>query len=220
MTKANSTEIVIVVDRSGSMSPIAADMRGGFDTFIAEQRKLPGDCAVTLAQFDDKHDIVYAGTPIGNVPPLELVPRGSTALLDAIGRTIDAVGSRLAAMKEAERPGKVMFVIITDGQENASKEYNRKRVFDMITTQQKDFAWEFIYLGANQDAIGASRDLGIAAGRGVNFSATKGAGAQGVMRGISSNAASYRGGQGVGSAQDAYDNAVANVPTPDPKSVP
>src|SRR4051812_27922369 len=102
--KENSTEIVFILDRSGSMSGIAADMRGGFATFVEEQKKLPGECLVTLTQFDDHYDVVYQGRPIAEVPALDLQPRGSTALLDAVGRTVDDVGARLAKMAKHDRP--------------------------------------------------------------------------------------------------------------------
>lgn len=208
MTKENSAEIVIVVDRSGSMSPIAKDMCGGFETFLDEQRKLPGECKVTLVQFDNEYEVVYEAKPIADVPSLVLVPRGGTALLDAIGRTIDATGARLETMPEAERPSKVLCMIITDGAENASKEYGRKRVFDMITTQREKFSWEFIFLGANQDSFAAARDIGIPSINVANFVASAGPQARGAMRGLSSNVSGYRSGKGIGSVKDAYITAV------------
>jgi uncharacterized protein YegL len=219
MTRPNSTEIIFIVDRSGSMRTIADDMRGGFDTFIGEQRATPGECRVTLVQFDDHYEVVYTAKLLADVPPLELVPRGQTGLLDAIGRTLDATGARLAAMKEEDRPGKVLIVIITDGQENASREYRRARVFDIITTQRTKFAWEFLFLGANQDAIGAAKDLGIATDNAVNYVASA-AGAQGLMRGLSHNVANYRTGkgEGIGNVQASYDAAMSDVAPKTPES--
>jgi hypothetical protein len=214
MTKENSTEIVFVVDRSGSMSSIAADMRGGLDTFIAEQKKLPGECTVSLSQFDDRYETIYAGKPIDSVPPLELVPRGATALLDAVGRTIDAAGARLAAIQESDRPSKILFVIVTDGAENASHEYSRARINEMIKTQQEKYSWEFVFLGANQDAFAAAQDLGIRGAAAMNYVASA-KGAQAMYSGLSASARSYRGGQGIGNLQDAYNVASGNA-TPAP----
>jgi len=211
MTKENSTEIVFVVDRSGSMSSIAADMRGGFDAFLAEQKKVPGECRVSLTRFDDQYEVVYEGRSLAEVPPLDLQPRGSTALLDAVGRTIDAVGARLAAMPEHERPSKVLFVIITDGAENASREYNRRRVFEMITTQRTKFSWDFVFLGANQDAFAVAEGLGIDRGMAMNYAAS-GVGANSAMKGFSARAAVYRSAKGsaaLDNLQASYDQQIA-----------
>lgn len=172
--KDNYTDITFVLDRSGSMSSVQNDTIGGFNTFIDEQRKLPGDCTASLMQFDDVHDIVYQGKPIKDAPHLTtetFVPRGSTALLDAIGRTITATGARLAAMAEADRPSKVLFVILTDGGENASKEFRRQQIFDMIKTQRETYNWDFVFIGANQDAIAVGGSIGIAAASSMSYAA-------------------------------------------------
>lgn len=208
MPRVDLTEIVFVVDRSGSMSVIAADMCGGFDTFIEEQKKLPGECLVTLAQFDSAYELVYTGKPIADVPPLTLVPRGATALLDAVGRTVDAVGERLGRTAEEDRPGKVLFVIVTDGLENVSLEYSRERVFKMIKHQQEKYSWDFIYLGANQDAISVADGMGISAGNTVNYVACAGAAASGALRGLSHNVSTMRSGKGLGDLQATYDSLV------------
>ena len=221
MTPPNSTEIIFVVDRSGSMSSIAADMRGGFDTFITEQKKVAGECHVTLTQFDDHYDVVYTRMPLGLVPPLELVPRGSTALLDALGRTIDQTGARLAAIPEADRPSKVLLVVITDGAENASREYNRARIASMITTQRTKFSWDFVFLGANQDAIVAAQGLGIQASNVVNYVASA-AGAEGLMRGLSHQVSNYRSSKGsadLENVQAAYNAATTGGAMPDAAGV-
>lgn len=197
MTRQNLTEIVFVLDRSGSMSSIAADMRGGFDAFIQKQREVAGECNVTLVQFDDRYDVVYKGRPLHEVKALELVPRGSTALLDAVARAIAETGERLSALRECDRPERVLFVVITDGDENASREYKgdegRRRVFDMITHQREKYNWEFVFMGANQDSIKAATSIGISARNAVTYSANS-SGTKGIMCGLSDRVASYRSG--------------------------
>lgn len=209
MTKPNSTEIIFVVDRSGSMAAIADDMRGGFDTFIAKQKETPGECKVTLTQFDDHYDVVYSARPINEVTSLLLEPRGSTALLDAIGRTINDTGARLKKLRESERPSQVLFVIITDGHENASREYNRQRIFDMITHQRDKYNWEFIFLGANQDAIAVGQSLGVSVTNSVTYDANAG-GSKALFRGLSANVASYRS-RGQGRMENLFNQASYNA---------
>src|SRR4030081_224879 len=121
MTNPDLMLIAALLDRSGSMQAIADDTRGGIDTFVAKQRGTAGSTVVTLAQFDDEYEMVYQNRPIDDVPALALEPRGTTALLDAIGRFISDIGSGLAALPENDRPGVVMVVVLTDGHENASR---------------------------------------------------------------------------------------------------
>lgn len=218
MTKPNSTEIIFVVDRSGSMASIAQDMVGGFEAFIEKQKETPGECRVTMVQFDDRYEVSYTARPLAEVKSLDLVPRGMTALLDAVGRCIQETGSRLAALQESERPSQVLFVIITDGAENVSKEYNRARVFDMISTQRSTYSWEFVFLGANQDSIATATSMGISGTNAVTFSATHG-GTRGLMRGLSANVSSYRtSGKGTMENlynQKSYDASVLSEPADD-----
>ncbi|CAM3566579.1 VWA domain-containing protein [Occultella aeris] len=173
MTDQNFTHIAFLLDRSGSMQSIKSDTVGGFDAFIAEQRGEPGRCTVSLAQFDNEYQEVYADRPIADVPSLDLVPRGSTAMLDAIGRLINATGARLAALPEAERPGTVIVGIMTDGLENASKEFSRAQIKAMIGEQTDRYGWQFLYMGANQDAIEVGTGLGVDPGLAVTYSSTK-----------------------------------------------
>lgn len=187
------TEVVIVLDRSGSMDKIRQDMKGGLNRFLEEQKKEPGECQVTLVQFDNEYEVVHAGVALKDVPPVELVPRGMTALRDALGRTINSVGERLEEMPEEQRPGKVVFLIITDGLENASREFSAEQVREMIERQQRDYSWLFVYLGANQDAFAVGQDLGVQQSRG--YTAT-GAGVAEMTRGVSRGIAGYRGGRG------------------------
>jgi hypothetical protein len=164
MTNPNLTEIICVIDRSGSMAAIRDDAIGGFNTFLEEQKKIDKPCNLTYVQFDDEYEVVHNGVPIKDVSPLTpatFVPRGWTALLDAIGRTIDTVGMRLMGTPENQRPGKVIFVILTDGEENSSREYKRSLILEMITRQREKYNWEFVFLAANQDAISVGREMGI-----------------------------------------------------------
>ena len=121
----DTTLLVLVIDRSGSMESIKSDMQGGVATLIAEQAKEKGTCLVTLAQFDDHYELLAEGVPASELLPYRLIPRGTTALLDAIGRTISDVRSRMEALDPAERPAHVIFGVVTDGMENASREWSR-----------------------------------------------------------------------------------------------
>jgi len=170
MTDPNLTHLYFLLDRSGSMQSIREDTIGGFDAFMAEQRKHPGECRVTLAQFDNEYDVVYTDRPIAEVPTLDLQPRGSTALLDAIGRLVTDAGARLAALPEGRRPGTVIVGIMTDGQENSSREWTHPAVKALVERQTKVYSWEFLYLGADQDAIEVGTSIGVAAGRSVTYS--------------------------------------------------
>ena len=169
------TEIAFVIVRSGSMSPIAADAIGGFNTFLAHQQALPGEARLTLVLFDHEYLAPHDNVSIRAVAPLDAttyVPRGMTALLDAVGRTIDAVGARLATTPEDQRPGKVIVAILTDGQENASRDYTFAKVSGMIKHQQEKYNWEFLFLAANQDAIAAAGALSIHPQDAIAFHAT------------------------------------------------
>jgi hypothetical protein len=188
------TEIAIVLDRSGSMASMAKEAIGGFNGFLDSQQKLPGDAKLTLVLFDHEYIVTYGGRPIKNVPPLDehtYVPRGTTALLDAIGRTINTIGERLDETLEPERPGKVLIVILTDGLENASQEFKRNQVYSMIKHQRDKYAWEFIFLGANQDAIHAGSAIGIPASNAATFVAEPG-GASNAFAAIACATAAYR----------------------------
>lgn len=174
MPNKDFTDITVVLDRSGSMAFIADDTIGGFNAFIDEQKKTPGRAALTLVQFDHEYDFVHKAVAVGEVPHLTsqtFIPRGYTALLDAIGRAIVETGERLSGMAEGERPGYVVFAIVTDGQENSSKEYTRDKVLSMISHQRAAYQWDFVFLGANQDAIKVAGGIGIAAGNAMTYAA-------------------------------------------------
>jgi len=194
MAKKDFAEIVCVIDRSGSMEAIRTDAIGGFNTFVEEQRKVPGEAAITFTQFDTEYEVVYTNKPLADVPALDAstyVPRGMTALLDAIGRTINDLGARLEKTDENDRPEKVIFIILTDGHENASHEFTRDKVFEMITHQKEKYGWEFIFLAAGQDAIATGMGLGIDAKDAVNFAAT-GKGVRAAYSSMSDMTASRR----------------------------
>ena len=133
MTNPDLTHIEFVLDRSGSMHSIKADIEGGFDAFIADQRTHPGQCTVSLTQFDNEYEPVFTAIDVRDVRPLNLQPRGATAMLDAIGRSILALGERLAAQPEAERPGTVIVAVMTDGMENASREFTYVAIKELVT---------------------------------------------------------------------------------------
>lgn len=214
MTKPNSTHIVFVVDRSGSMTAIAKDMVGGFKTFIEEQKKLPGECCVSLITFDSAYEVQYKSKPLAEVGELVLEPRGSTALLDAMGKTIYDVGTMLASMNEEDRPSQVLFIVITDGQENSSREYTSKQVFDMITHQREKYSWEFIYLGANQDAIATASSLGISTTNSVTYDATS-RGTEELTSGLVRGVSAYRK-SGRSRMENIYNQSMYDSGTPKP----
>jgi len=174
MPQKDLTEIVCIIDRSGSMQSISSDAQGGFDAFIEAQQKEEGKAAITLAQFDNEYEMVWENRPLEEIKKGDylLMPRGSTALLDAIGKTVQTVGERLHKTAESARPEKVLLMIITDGMENHSKEYNRTQIMDMISHQRDTYKWEFLFLAANQDAIKEAAHIGIQSRNAMNFMAS------------------------------------------------
>lgn len=168
MTKQDYTALVFVVDRSGSMWGIAEDMEGGISELLKKQRELPGKLTVDYVRFDTVVEQVYHLADPADVE-IEISPRGSTALNDAVGQTIRSFGQVLAAMPEDERPSKVIFAIVTDGYENASREYTREAVKAMVKHQTDVYNWDFIYIGANQDAVEVGRTLGVKGGSALTF---------------------------------------------------
>lgn len=192
--KKDSAEIVFVLDRSGSMSSMAKEAIGGFNAFIEEQKKLPGDAKLTLVLFDHEYQLVYGGKDIKSVEPLcdhTYVPRGTTALLDACGRTIDDVGKRLSEMIEEDRPGKVLVAILTDGLENASSDFTKAKISEMISHQREKYSWEFVFLAANQDAISEATKIGISGNLSMNYCCDS-AGYKSAFKTLSNATTSYR----------------------------
>ena len=192
--KNDYTHITLVLDRSGSMESMRTDAIGGFNTFLKDQQAAPGAATLTLVQFDDRYEKPHEFAPITGVPPLDattFVPRGSTALLDAIGTAIDETGVRLAAMPDAQRPGKVLFVTLTDGMENASHRFDNRQITAKITHQRDVYGWEFVFLAANQDAIATGASMGFAAGSSATFAGT-GKGQWAALRSLSQAAGKFR----------------------------
>ena len=167
MTATDYTYLGIVADRSGSMIRIREDAEGGLKTLIKDQRELPGKLTVNLFEFDDQ----FSEVPAEVIDVWSLTPRGSTAMLDAIGKAMTMVGERLAAMPEDERPDKVVFAIVTDGKENASCEWQHDQVAKLIAQQQNDYGWQVVFTAANMDAAAVGQGLGVRAGSAMTFDA-------------------------------------------------
>ena len=170
--KKNLTELVMILDRSGSMSGLEADTIGGFNSMIEKQKKEEGEALVSVVLFDDYSEVIYDRVPIEKVEPMtdsQYYVRGCTALLDAVGGAIHHIANVHKYAREEDRPEKTIFVITTDGMENASRMYTYDKVRRMITREQEEYHWEFIFLGANIDAAKESGRLGIRRGHSANY---------------------------------------------------
>ena len=189
----DATHIAVLLDRSGSMGDIKDDAIGGFNCFLKEQKAAGANATLTLVQFDtESTDVVHESMPILEVPDLNhqtFQPRGGTPLLDALGQTIDSTGRALAAIPEANRPNKVVFVVITDGQENSSHQHTKASVKERIDRQSSQYNWQFVFLGANQDAFDEAGAVGIAMGNAANFAPAR---MQVAFAATAANVASYR----------------------------
>jgi len=189
----DATHIAVLLDRSGSMGDIKDDAIGGFNCFLKEQKAAGANATLTLVQFDtESTDVVHESMPILEVPDLNhqtFQPRGGTPLLDALGQTIDSTGRALAAIPEANRPNKVVFVVITDGQENSSHQHTKVSVKEKIDHQSSQYNWQFVFLGANQDAFDEAGAVGIAMGNAANFAPAR---MQVAFAATAANVASYR----------------------------
>jgi len=191
MTDKNYTHITLVVDRSGSMSTIRGDAEGGVNSFIDEQKAVEGKATLALFEFNERVKDYYRElVDIGSAEKYALHPTGNTALYDAIGTAIVATGIQLKALKPMNRPAKVVFVIVTDGAENASREYTHRQVAAMIAHQKAEYSWEFIFLAANLDAakVGAAMNIP----NNTQFAATS-RGVAGTYGAMSSTVSAYRG---------------------------
>ena len=170
--KTSLTELVFILDRSGSMGGLESDTIGGFNAMLAKQQAEHGECRITTVLFDNQYEVLHDRIDIQAVVPItetEYFVRGNTALLDAVGRTINKIGSVQKNTTEDYRADKVLFVITTDGMENASREFNYDKIKTMIERQKSKYGWEFIFLGANIDAIEVAYRFGVARNRAQNF---------------------------------------------------
>lgn len=188
MANQNLTQLVFLLDRSGSMQSIKSDVIGGFSAFVEEQRVAEGDCVVTLAQFDGLYEVVYHKIPITSVPALTLEPRGRTALLDSMGKLITDTAAEINMLAEDDKPGTVVVAIMTDGLENASTEWHRRDIKSLVE-QQTAAGWEFMYMGADQDAVEVGRGMGIKAEQAVTYAKGK---SREAMIAASGNIRGYR----------------------------
>lgn len=195
----NLTDITFLLDRSGSMATVRSDVISGFNSFVDDQKKLPGEAVLSLHQFDDHYQTDFTTVNLKHVKPLDestFQPRGLTALLDALAKTIIATGERLAKMDEKDRPGKVAVIIYSDGLENNSREWaGRKSVIkEMIETQQNVFKWTFAFLGSNFDAISEGGSLGVAPAACLSYASTS-SGTRSAYQAMGQAVSSYRSGE-------------------------
>lgn len=170
--KKNLTELVFILDKSGSMAGLENDTIGGFNSMLRKQKALDGECRITTVLFDNCYQLLHDRIDIRAVSPMteeEYQVGGSTALLDAIGRTVHKLVSVQKNTAEEYRAENVMFVIITDGEENASREYSPQKVKAMIEHEKEKYGWEFVFLGANIDAVETAGRFGIAPDRAVDY---------------------------------------------------
>ncbi|MAG26509.1 hypothetical protein CMI47_13260 [Candidatus Pacearchaeota archaeon] len=194
--KALRTSITVIIDKSGSMRATRDDVIGGFNTFVEEQKIVPGEATLSLVTFSGKHMTVLEDVLLSDVQELtedSYVPGGGTALLDAMGDTISSLRTRIKNLPKEKRPDKVVIVIMTDGAENSSKVWVKDKVFELVSKATSD-GWEFLYIGANQDAISAGQSIGIARNASINYTATS-IGTQDIYKSMSRAVTSARAGK-------------------------
>jgi len=170
--KTNTTELVFILDRSGSMGGLESDTIGGFNSMLAKQQAQPGDCRITTVLFDNQYEVLHDRIDINALSPItgrEYFVRGQTALLDAVGMTINKIDCVQKNTTEDYRAEKVLFVITTDGMENASREFTYDKVKEMVEQRKSEHGWEFIFLGANIDAVEVANRFGVAGNRAQSF---------------------------------------------------
>ena len=170
--RKNLTEIVFILDRSGSMSGLEADTIGGFNSMIKKQKKTEGEALISTVLFDNTSEVIHDRVSVQNIKPMtdeDYTVRGCTALLDAIGGAIHHIGNVHKYARAEDVPEHTLFVITTDGMENASRRYDSEKVKKMIERQKEKYGWEFLFLGANIDAVETARGFGISEDRAVNY---------------------------------------------------
>lgn len=189
----NLSEIIVILDRSGSMGTIKKATIDGYNRFLAEQKALDGKALLTLVQFDHDYEVVFSAIDLQEISPLTAAtykPRGTTALLDAIGKTIEDTRDRLVAKSEGAVP-QLIFLIITDGEENSSRDYSLKQIYDLIRRGEEIYKWQFVFLGANQDAIKTGQSLGVLESKSMTFKSDA-RGAMNMFEDLSKNIAEVR----------------------------
>ncbi len=192
--KNNITELVFILDRSGSMSGLESDTIGGFNSLIEKQRGEDGKCYVSTVLFDDVSEVLHDRVELGEVKPLtrkEYYVRGCTALIDAIGSSIHHIGNVHKYARPEDVPERTLFVITTDGMENASHRYSAEEVRKMVKRQEEQYGWEFLFLGANIDSVETAEHFGIRAERAVNYHADR-KGIKTVFAALGENIAHFR----------------------------
>jgi uncharacterized protein YegL len=192
----DTTEIHVILDRSGSMYGVVTDIIGGYNKFLAEQKAEKGKATLSLVQFDDKYEVVHEAEPLSKVPDLNAgtyVPRGTTALMDAIGRTVSDTSAKYKKTAKAKRPGKVLFLIMTDGLENASIEFSKAKVMDMLKTHEKEHGWKFVFIGASLDSLAEAGQMGMHKGNMLRSNLATGQGVGAAYAAVSSSTSAYRG---------------------------
>ena len=215
-----SADITLVLDRSSSIASIVDPVIQGVNQFLDEQAKLPGRATITLVQFDDQYEVHWKAIPIAEAAHLDrttLVPRGGTALLDAIEQSIEDTTARLAAFKPEARPQKVIFVVFTDGYENSSRRFSRPDIARTIRNQREVHGWEFLFLGANQDAILSASELGIDRRSAHTFEATE-EGTRAALNTASSSVATSRSTLESDAAPGGHDQPRRSPQPPEPTS--
>lgn len=193
MTNKNLTSVNFVIDGSGSMSGLTDSTIEQFNKFIAEQKLVSGECLMSLTIFNVSANCVYAAKPLAEVPPLTgeiYQPSGGTALYDALGVSMRKAGESFAAMKEEDRPGKVLFVVITDGAENSSREYTKAQITSQIKHQETKYGWDFVFVGANLNSAEEAKTLGFTGG-GMNYEASV-QGSNDMYKSMSRGISTYR----------------------------
>lgn len=201
----NLTEIVFILDRSGSMAGLEDDTIGGFNVMLEKQKKEPGEALLSAVLFDHCSEVVYDRVDLQKIEPMtdkQYFVRGSTALLDAIGGAVHHIENVHKYAREEDRPGKTIFIITTDGMENASREYSYRQVSSMVKHAQEAYGWEFLFLGANMDAIRAAETFGIRADRAVRYECD-GVGTRVNYSVVSQAIGSMRSGRGIDADWDA-----------------
>jgi hypothetical protein len=210
----NLTEIVFILDESGSMGSVKDDTIGGFNEFIEQQKNIKGEAVFTFVKFSDYYKVIEEGSLLESVKPLNketYTPSYSTALLDAVGKTINKVGNRHDTLDEEDKPGKVLFVIMTDGYENSSKEFVTEGVISkMVKNKKSKNDWEFLFLGADIDAWSAGQNLGFSKGRTVTTNKNK---MSKNYKSLSHFTASYRTGGQMMDAADSFNMDEADLDT-------